>query len=118
MCTHTYIQALRVLMYDMCTYIQALNDLRYKYTPKKPKAKPLIYTSATNCRLDQLAIHTNCRNTSHEHIQHVLSRVHYATVNTPHWTALVIFYVISLHTVANHSDDIHYHTAVNIINVL
>ena len=34
----------------------------------------------------------------------------------PHWTALVIFYVISLHTVANHSDDNHYHTAVNIIN--
>ena len=31
----------------------------------------------------------------------------------PNWTALVIFYVISLHTVANHSDD---HTAVNIIN--
>ena len=30
--------------------------------------------------------------------------------------ALVIFYVISLHTVANHSDDNHYHTAVNIIN--
>ena len=30
---------------------------------------------------------------------------------------LVIFYVISLHTVANHSDD-HCHTAVNIINVL
>ena len=40
----------------------------------------------------------------------------YATVNTPHWTALVIFYVISLHTVANHSDDNYYHTAVNIIN--
>ena len=39
-------------------------------------------------------------------------------MNTPHWTALVIFYVISLHTVANHSDDKHYHTAVNIINVL
>ena len=35
-------------------------------------------------------------------------------MNTPHWTALVIFYVISLPTVANHSDD-HYHTAVNII---
>ena len=34
------------------------------------------------------------------------------------WTALVIFYVISLHTVADdmHSDDYHYHTAVNIIN--
>ena len=37
-------------------------------------------------------------------------------MNTPHWTALVIFYVISLHTAANHSDDSHYHTAVNIIN--
>ena len=37
-------------------------------------------------------------------------------MNTPHWMALVIFYVISLHTVANHSDDNHYHTAVNIIN--
>ena len=37
-------------------------------------------------------------------------------VYTPHWTALVIFYVISLHTVANLSDDNHYHTAVNIIN--
>ena len=37
-------------------------------------------------------------------------------MNTPDWTALVIFYIISLHTVANHSDDNHYHTAVNIIN--
>ena len=35
-------------------------------------------------------------------------------MNTLHWTVLVIFYVISLHTVANHSDD---HTAVNITNV-
>ena len=30
--------------------------------------------------------------------------------------AFVIVYVISLHTVAKHSDDYHYHTAVNIIN--
>ena len=29
---------------------------------------------------------------------------------------VVIFYIISLHTIANHSDDYHYHNAVNIIN--
>ena len=37
-------------------------------------------------------------------------------MNTPCWIVLVIFYVINLHTVANHSDDNHYHTAVNFIN--
>ena len=37
-------------------------------------------------------------------------------MHTPRWTALVIFYIINLHTVANHSDDNHYHTTVNIMN--
>ena len=38
---------------------------------------------------------------------HNLCYQEYATVNTPHWAALVIFYVISLHAVANHRSEDH-----------
>ena len=34
------------------------------------------------------------------------------------YATIVIFYVISLHAIANHNDDYHYQTVVNIIRVL